>query len=118
MKIVAILDGDGLYTGHEQVANEDAVDRVVLDQVPDLPTDGTYRWDGAHGRFVPLGHRFIATPAAPSVSERQAVFLTLRALVREQPIPEEVARYVDWYEEFELARAERTMAVVKRGQNT
>ena len=112
-KIVAVLDAENLYVGYEEVTDEEAIGRVTLGQMPDLPTDGTYKWDGM--KFVPLGHTFISTPMGSPVSERHAVFLTLRALVRGQPIPEEVSRYVDWYEESELARAERLTATIKRG---
>ena len=94
MKTVAQLDRQQRLVGYRKVKKLSKTHIEVPDDC-DLPTDGRYRWDGA--RFVPLGHGY-GKPDNPPVATDFAVFLMMRALVNEQPIPDECRLYVEWYE--------------------
>ncbi len=91
---VAKLDDDNRLIGYRSVK------RLVKGHVEvpdncDLPTDGTYRWDGEKS-FVPLGHGY-GKPPRPPVSSDYAMFLMMKAWVKGSTVPAECVAWVEWY---------------------
>ncbi len=95
MTQVARLNEGKYLVGYRQVKKVNESHVVVPDNC-DLPVDGSYRWDGE--RFIPRGHGY-GKPSSPPMSADYAMFLTMRALLNDKPIPPEVQLYVTWYEE-------------------
>lgn len=93
---VAVLQKNGLLTG---VVMKAALGPNDVD-AGDLRADGTYRWTGS--TFVPLGHGH-GKPKRPDVGRDRAVYLLMRALLEDKPIPQECADWCAWYENSGLA---------------
>lgn len=97
---VAKLDGDKRLVGYREVKRL-TQDHVEVPDGCDLPTDGTYRWDGKS--FVPLGHGY-GKPPRPPVASDYAMFLMMKAWLNDSTPPAECVAWVEWYE---LALAKR-----------
>lgn len=113
---VAMLNQHDCLIGYEHVAANKAEDRIVVPENCDLPVDGSYKWVGEQRCFLPVGAGF-GKPKRPPVSPDYAIFLTLRALVNDTPIPDEVGEYVDWYDATLRERNQaRTKKIRDQGQ--
>lgn len=64
----------------------------------DLDTNEKYRYDEDTKSFIPRG-MMVGKPPRCQVPQELAIFLLMKALVRGEPIPQECADYVKWYEE-------------------
>lgn len=105
MKQIAILDKDQRLIGYRKVKKV-TKDHVVVPDSCDLPTDGSYRWNGE--AFMPRGHGY-GKPPRPPVASDYAVFLMMRAFLKGEPLPHECQDYVNWYEDV-LAKRNEEMA--------
>ena len=96
LKQIAVLDKFNVLIGFEKVS-------VVKDgdvEVPencDLDVNEKYRWDVNRKTFIPRG-LLVGKIKSPPVPQETAIFLMMRALVKNEPIPEQCGKYVEWYE--------------------
>jgi len=88
---VAILDDNKVLIG---AADQSSVTSDDID-AGDLPTDGTYFWDGE--KFMPVG-RGRGKPLNPPVDSGRANYLLMRAVINGTPIPQECIDWCAWYE--------------------
>lgn len=98
MTTVAILDNKGRLTGYRQ-KRKAAVNDVVVPDSCDLPTDGSYFWDGA--AFFPLGHGAGKVQGQPPVSDARVLHMIVRAM---PDLPAEAHAWADWFEANILSR--------------
>lgn len=91
MSRVATLDANGVLIGVRNISKPKNTDV----ECGDLPADGSYRWDGK--TFIPLGFGQ-GKPKRPTVSRDRAIYLTFKALIAGNPIPEECRTWCDWFE--------------------
>lgn len=94
MITVARLDDKNRLIGYRRVAKK-GKNHIVVPTNCDLPTDGSYRWDGKC--FVPRGHGY-GQPSRPPIMFDYAVYLMMKALIREKLLPAECEAYVEWYQ--------------------
>ena len=90
---VAILDDNKVLIGAADAAPGD--DNPYHIPCGDLPTDGTYFWDGE--KFMPVG-RGRGKPLNPPVDSGRANYLLMRAVINGTPIPQECIDWCAWYE--------------------
>lgn len=105
MKKIAKFDNEGRLVGYRTVTKV-TKDQVEVPDNCDLPTDGTYRWDGKS--FVPLGHGY-GKPARPPVASDYAVFLMMKSWLNDATPPAECRAWVEWYEK-NLAKRNEELA--------
>ncbi len=111
-KLIAVLDAKSYLVGYKRKIRQGPLDVVVPDGC-DLPTDGTYKWDGK--RFVPLGHGFAPIVSRPPATMDEVMLETIEAM-GEKAGPKARA-WADWYRlnllkrEEEMSRRHRTPSV-------
>lgn len=101
MPLIAHVDANGVLERFEKVPKKrcrSGPGRVALPDVESCDLEpGRYRWDADAGAFVPVGHGY-GKPTPPPIDGDRAVFLALRALVRGDPVPQEVESWLAWVE--------------------
>lgn len=102
MKTIAVLDNDKRLVGYKQVDRIEEEDIVVPNNC-DLQATGRYRWTGRE--FLPCGYGF-GKPIPPSTIKEKAIYLMMKALTNDTPIPAECREWVKWYEENVIRKEE------------
>ena len=108
MPLIAKLDKNNHLIGYNQKSKPSAKD-VVVDDECDLPPDGTYKWDGESGAFVPVGHGFGRPKKAP-ISNDRVLYHIVQWMGSDAP--QEVRDWASWYDE-NMKRRDEEMARVK-----
>lgn len=93
-EIAVHLQKYGAYTGDYK--NEGSI--VIVPDGCDLVTDHKYKWTDKG--FMPLGHGYGKPKSLPNgVNKEQAIYLMMKAVTTEKPIPQECKDWVLWYED-------------------
>ncbi len=111
-KLIAVLDARQYLVGYKRKVKPGPLDVIVPDDC-DLPTNGTYKWDGK--RFMPLGHGFPPVVTRPPATTDE-VILEIIAGMGNKAGPKARA-WADWYRlnllkrEEEMSRRHRTPSI-------
>ncbi len=111
-KLIAVLDAKSYLIGYKRSIKPGPLDVVVPDAC-DLPTNGTYKWDGKS--FVPLGHGFAPIVSRPPATMDEVMLETIEAM-GDKAGPKATA-WADWYRvnllkrEEEMSRRHRTPSI-------
>lgn len=93
----AILDENNVLVGAKTIKRPG---KTHID-IGDLPADGSYFYRPGDtpedGQFIPVGFGN-GKPTTPTVTRDRAVFLMMRALLDDTPLPKECSDWCDWFE--------------------
>lgn len=108
----AIIEEDGRLIAVREHESEE--DPLVEDEAPidpgDLPLDGTYRWDGDRGAFLPLGYGRKVIPARGPSPETFIIHQLIQVLLRAGiELPKETRDWAEWYVLNQQAQDERAI---------
>ena len=113
MPTVAVLTANRL-TGLKKIKRPRATDIIVDDGI-DLPLDGSYKWDGDTGCFVPLGHGF-GQPKPCPVPDTLVLYRLAKAL---KDPPQDVTDWCTWYEgNLQTSHEEHVQTVGIKGKRS